>query len=68
MILHNFIRLNAKNDEEFKHYDDDKDLLPPNEEEMSGEQDSRNGPNIGALQTRKKDKQCERIAVLLMQQ
>ncbi|KAK2640218.1 hypothetical protein Ddye_028033 [Dipteronia dyeriana] len=49
MVLHNVIRLNAKNDEEFKPYDDDRELLPPNEEEMSKEQDSRYGSNIGAL-------------------
>ncbi|KAK3221514.1 hypothetical protein Dsin_008539 [Dipteronia sinensis] len=68
MVLHNFIRLNAKNDEESKPYDDDEEVLHPNEEEMSEEQDSRYGPNIGALQKREMDKERERIAILLMQQ
>ncbi|TXG67898.1 hypothetical protein EZV62_009173 [Acer yangbiense] len=68
MVLHNFIRLHAKNDVEFKPYDDDEELLPPNEEEGSEEQDSRYGPNIGALHNREMDKERDQIAVLLMQQ
>ncbi|KAL6322718.1 hypothetical protein AAG906_015404 [Vitis piasezkii] len=33
MALHNFIRINARMDMEFKPYDDDQGLLPLNEEE-----------------------------------
>ncbi|KAL6324736.1 hypothetical protein AAG906_017076 [Vitis piasezkii] len=33
MTLHNFIRINARMDMEFKPYDDDQGLLPLNEEE-----------------------------------
>ncbi|TXG54104.1 hypothetical protein EZV62_019360 [Acer yangbiense] len=68
MVFDNFIRLHAKNDEEFKPYDDDEELLPPNEEEKSEEQVSRFGPNIGALDKLEMDKKRDRIAVLLTQQ
>ncbi|TXG67893.1 hypothetical protein EZV62_009168 [Acer yangbiense] len=53
---------------DFKSYDDDEELLPPNEEERSEEQDSRYGPNIGALHNGEMDKERDRIVVLLMKQ
>ncbi|WKA10933.1 hypothetical protein VitviT2T_028476 [Vitis vinifera] len=63
MALHNFIRINARMDMEFKPYDDDQGLLPLNEEEsrvdsLVEEDDSHH--------TREMEEQRDRIANLLI--
>ncbi|RVW42723.1 hypothetical protein CK203_098617 [Vitis vinifera] len=63
MALHNFIRINAKMDMEFKPYDDDQGLLPLNEEESRVdslvEEDCSH-------HTREMEEQRDRIANLLI--
>nr|CAN73289.1 hypothetical protein VITISV_005893 [Vitis vinifera] len=63
IALHNFIRINARMDMEFKHYDDDQGLLPLNEEESRVdslvEEDASH-------HTREMEEQRDRIANLLI--
>ena len=62
MVLHNFIRVNADIDQEFKPYDDDEDKLPSDDEEENATQDvyEERHPN------REMDKERDSIATLLM--
>ncbi|KAK3193917.1 hypothetical protein Dsin_025227 [Dipteronia sinensis] len=57
MILHNFIRINANIEEEFKPYDDDEDKLPSDDDEENATQDvfEYRHPN------REMDKKCDSI-------
>ena len=63
MALHNFIRINARTDMEFKPYDDDQGLLPLNEEE------SRVNSLVeedGSHHTREMEEHRDRITNLLI--
>ena len=62
MVLHNFIRVNADIDQEFKPYDDDDDKLPSDDEEENTTQDvyEERRPN------HEMDKEHDSIATLLM--
>ncbi|KAL6345455.1 hypothetical protein AAG906_017174 [Vitis piasezkii] len=63
MALHNFIRINARMDMEFKPYDDDQGLLPLNEEESRVDSLVEEG---GSHHTREMEEQRDRIANLLI--
>ncbi|XP_059591724.1 protein ALP1-like [Vitis vinifera] len=63
MALHNFIRINAKMDMEFKPYDDDQGLLPLNEEESRVDSLVEED---GSHHTREMEEQRDRIANLLI--
>ncbi|TXG47768.1 hypothetical protein EZV62_027062 [Acer yangbiense] len=62
MVLHNFIRVNADIDQEFKPYDDNDDKLPSDDEEENATQDvyEKRRPN------HEMDKERDSIATLLM--
>ncbi|RVX11459.1 L10-interacting MYB domain-containing protein [Vitis vinifera] len=63
MALHNFIRINARMDMEFKPYDDDQGLLPLNEEESRVDSLVEED---GSHHTREMEEQRDRIANLLI--
>ena len=63
MALHNFIRINARMDMEFKPYDDDQGLLPLNEKE--GSMDSLVEED-GSHHAREMEEKHDRIANLLI--
>ncbi|RVX08681.1 Protein ALP1-like [Vitis vinifera] len=63
MALHNFIRINAIMDMEFKPYDDDQGLLPLNEEESRVDSLVEED---GSHHTREMEEQRDRIANLLI--
>ncbi|TXG62119.1 hypothetical protein EZV62_013482 [Acer yangbiense] len=62
MVLHNFIKVNADINQEFKPYDDDDDKLPSDDEKENATQDvyEEQHPN------REMDKERDNIATLLM--
>ena len=62
MVLHNFIRVNADIDQEFKPYDDDKNKLPSDDEEENSTQDVYDERNSN----REMDKEHDNIATLLV--
>lgn len=63
VALHNFIRINARMNMEFKSYDDDQGLLPLNEEE--NRMDSLVEED-GSHHTREMEEECDRTANLLI--
>ena len=63
MALHNFIRINARMDMEFKPYDDDQGLLPLNEEESRVDSLVEED---GSHHTREMEEQRDRISNLLI--
>ena len=62
MVLHNFIRVNADIDQEFKPYDDDDDKLPSDDEEENATQDVYKEQHLN----REMDKERDSITTLLM--
>ncbi|RVW31297.1 hypothetical protein CK203_112139 [Vitis vinifera] len=63
MALHNFIRINARTDMEFKPYDDDQGLLPLNEEESRVDSLVEED---GSHHTKEMEEHHDRIANLLL--
>ena len=63
IALHNFIRINARMDMEFKPFDDDQGLLPLNEEESRV--DSLVGED-GSHHTREMEEECDQIFLYLI--
>ncbi|KAL9426064.1 hypothetical protein AB3S75_032935 [Citrus x aurantiifolia] len=65
MVLHNFIRKYADNDQEFQPFDNDDELLPISESENQREENNEK-QSTSSFNVREMDQEREQIATLLM--
>ncbi|KAH9688209.1 DDE Tnp4 domain-containing protein [Citrus sinensis] len=65
MVLHNFIRRYADNDQEFQPFDNDDELLPTSESENQREENNEE-QSTSSFNVRDMDQEREQIATLLM--
>ena len=65
MVLHNFIRKYANNDQEFQPFDNDDELLPTSESENQREENNEE-QSTSSFNVREMDQERDQIARLLM--
>ena len=65
MVLHNFIRKYANNDQEFQPFDNDDELLPTSKSENQSEENNEE-QSTSSFNVRDMDQEREQIATLLM--